>query len=200
MPVSPSGVSGISAYHFRTCRSFDELWILRVWLATFKYQTGRKSRNPRTPSTMQACSSFSNPFLKSCFSNPTFSSTILVHNFAQVFYTLKIAVHCFGTRHTLKKVICLILSSALVLLLCHFHNDLNIQNSSPTPTWLSTYHWQFSTCNHFHAKLTTNPSLYRFPGWPRFFQQQVFPFVPSMVDFKCTVIFRNFHLDFLCAN
>ena len=43
MPVSPSGVSGISARHFRNCRRFDKLWIFRVGPATFKYQTDRKS-------------------------------------------------------------------------------------------------------------------------------------------------------------
>ena len=30
MPVSPSGVSGISARRFRNCRGFDKLWIFRV--------------------------------------------------------------------------------------------------------------------------------------------------------------------------
>ena len=67
---------------------------------------GQKIRNPRTPSTMQACSFFSNPFLEFCFSTPAFSSTILLHKFMQVFDTLKIPVHCFGTLDTLKKVIC----------------------------------------------------------------------------------------------
>ena len=39
--------------------------------------------------------------------DPTFSSTMsrLFHKFIQAFDTLKIPVHCFGTRDTLKKVI-----------------------------------------------------------------------------------------------
>ena len=35
--------------------------------------------------------------------DPPFSSTILLHKFAQVFDTLKIPVNCFGTRNTLKR-------------------------------------------------------------------------------------------------
>ena len=107
MPVSPSCVSGISARRFRNCRSFDKLWIFQVWMATFKYQMGRKIRNPRTPSTMQACLFFSNPFLEFCF-----SSTILLHKFVQDSASidfLKIPIYCFGTLDTLKKVICMIL-------------------------------------------------------------------------------------------
>ena len=111
MPVSPSGVSGISACHFRTCRSFDELWIFPVGPATFKYRTGRKIQNPRTPSTMQACSFFSNSFssLGILLLDPHFFFH-QKHKFVHVFDTLKIPVHCFGTRDTLKKVICLIRS------------------------------------------------------------------------------------------
>ena len=150
MPVSPSCMSGISAHHFRNCRSFDELWIFRVGPAAFTIQTGRKILNPRVPTTMQACSFFSNPFSEFCFSTPAFSSTILLYKLVQVFDTLKIPVRCFGTRDTLKKVICLIRSYALFLLLCHSHMNLNIQNS--WPAWSSTYRWQFSTCNRFHGK------------------------------------------------
>ena len=53
-------------------------------------------------------------------------------------------------------------------------------------------------------------SDWQIPGWPQFFQQllfetvavgnSLFPSVPSLVDFKCTIIFRSFHLSFLCAN
>ena len=118
--------------------------------ATFKYQTGRKIRNPRTPSTMRACSFFSNLLLEFCFLTPTFSSAILLHKFVQVFNTMKIPDPCFGTRDTLKKVICLILSYAIFLLLCYFHMNLNTQHS--WPHWSSTYRWQFSTGNRFHGK------------------------------------------------
>ena len=101
IPVSPSGVSGISACHFRNCRSFDELWIFWVGLATIKYGRAAESETHKTPSTLQACSIFwffSNPFWEFCFSTPAFSSTILLHRFVQVFDTLKIPVHCFGTE------------------------------------------------------------------------------------------------------
>ena len=70
--------------------------------------------------TMQACSFFSNPFSEFCFLTPAFFFTILLHKFVQVLDTLKIPVRCFGTRDTLKKVTCLILSYTLFLLLCHF--------------------------------------------------------------------------------
>ena len=43
MPVSPSGVSWISAFPFRTCWSLDKLWNFQVGQATYKYLTGRKS-------------------------------------------------------------------------------------------------------------------------------------------------------------
>ena len=46
---------------------------------------------------------------------------------------------------------------ALFLLLCHFHMNLNIQNS--WPYWSSTYRWKFSTGNHFHVKWSTNPRV-----------------------------------------
>ena len=171
MPVSPSGVSGISACHFRNCQSFDELWIFRVGPATFKYRTDRKIRNPRTPSTLQACSFFSNPFLEFCILTPTFSSTILLHKFMQVFDTLKIPVHCFGTRDNLKKVICLILSYTRFLLLCHF-------------IWIWTYKTHELTdhqliVHSFLPAITFMWSDWQIPGLPQFFQQQVFPSLPA---------------------
>ena len=43
MPVSPSGVSGKSACHFRNCWSSDELWIFLVRQATFKYRRAVQS-------------------------------------------------------------------------------------------------------------------------------------------------------------
>ena len=72
MPVSPSGVSRISAFHFRTCQSLDEIWIFQVGPGTFKYWRAERSETTKTPSTMQACSFFSNPFLEFCFSTPLF--------------------------------------------------------------------------------------------------------------------------------
>ena len=58
------------------------------------------------------------------------------------------------SQDTLKKVICMSILQTLFLLLCHFHMDLNIQNS--WPKWLSTYCWQFSTGTHFHLNWSTN--------------------------------------------
>ena len=134
----------------------------------------------------------SNPFLEFCPSTPSISSFILFYIFDQAFDTLKIPEHRCGAWDPLKKVICLSILLLFFLLLCHFHLNMNIQNS--WSNWVSTYHWQFSTCNHFHVKWLTNPR------WPHSFQQQLFPSVHSLVYFKCIIIFRSFHLDFLCAN
>ena len=54
---------GISAFHFRACRSLDELRIFRVRPDTFKYGLAVQSETHKTPSTLQACSFFSNPLL-----------------------------------------------------------------------------------------------------------------------------------------
>ena len=108
MPMSPSSVSGISARYFRDCRSFDELWNFRVGRlgpATFKYGRAVESETQETPSTMQACSFFLIFFLEFCLSTSAFSSTILLHKFVQVFDTLKIPVHCFGTEILWKRLV-----------------------------------------------------------------------------------------------
>ena len=60
---------------------------------------------------------------------PTFSSFIFYRNFVHSFDILKIPVHSSGTPDTLKKVICVSLSQALCLFLCHFHINLKTQNS-----------------------------------------------------------------------
>ena len=49
-------------------------------------------------------------------SAPAFSSIILFHMFVQAFDTLKIPEHRFGTRDTLKKVVCMSISRARFLL------------------------------------------------------------------------------------
>ena len=151
MSVSPICVSGISVLHFRTCwisalyfrtwRSLDKLWIFRVWPATFKYRRADGSKTAKTPSTLQACSFFSNPFLpvEFCLSTlgPAFSFIMLFQIFIQAFDTLKITEHRFGTRDTLKNMVCLSISQGLVLLLCnsYFYMNLNMHNS--WPYWLS---------------------------------------------------------------
>ena len=109
MPVSPSGVSRISAFPFRTCRSLDKLWIFQVRPSTFKIWRALKSETTKTPSMLQAAGMLilSNPFLEFCLSTPAFSSIILIHMFVQAFDTLKTPEHRFRTRDTLNKLICL---------------------------------------------------------------------------------------------
>ena len=121
----------------------------------------------------------SNHFLEFCLST-AFSSIILFHMFVQAFDTLKIQEHCFGTRDSLKKVICMSILQALFLLLCQLHINLHIR----TNHWLSTYCRQFSTRNHFHVKWLTNRRVTSI--------LQIFPSVPSLVDFSCSIIFRSF--------
>ena len=111
MPVSPSGVSEISACHFRICWSLDKLWIFLVWLATINYGLALKSETMKTPSMLQSqCRVsadmliLSNPLLEFCLSTPAFSSIILFHMFIPAFHILKIPEHSFWTRDTLKKV------------------------------------------------------------------------------------------------
>ena len=81
------------------------------------------------------------------------------------------------------------------LLLCHFHMNLNIQNS--WPSWLSTYHWQFSTGNHFHVKRLTNPRVTSIIPTASI---SLCALRASLVDFISAIIFRSFHLNFLCTN
>ena len=72
MPVSPSGVSGISASscHFRACRSLDELWIFWVGPATLQIRTGTQIRKNENSLRVHAAGMhiLSNPFLKFCIS------------------------------------------------------------------------------------------------------------------------------------
>ena len=166
---------------FRTCRSWDELWILRA----------EKSETQQLPPQCRHAHSF-RILSRNSASWPPLFFTILLHKFVQVLDTLKIPVRCFGTRDTLKKVTCLILSYTLFLLLCHF-------------IWIWTYKTHDLTDHQlivrsFLPAITFMWSDWQIPGWPQFFQQRLFPSVPSLVDFKCAIIFRRFHLDFLCAN
>ena len=74
MPVSPSGVSGISACHFRTCGSLDELWIFRVRPATFKYRRALKSETTKLPPCSRLDHSFELAILawNSAYQTPLF--------------------------------------------------------------------------------------------------------------------------------
>ena len=56
--------------------------------ATFKYGLSEGPETKETPSTLQACSFFSNPFLKFCLTTPAFSSIVLFHVFVHAFDTL----------------------------------------------------------------------------------------------------------------
>ena len=114
-----------------------------------KTRTGLGQKDPKPRKLPARCryAHSSNPFLEFCLSTPSISSFILFYIFVQAFDTLKIPEHRCGARDPLKKVICLSILLLFSLLLCHFHMNLNIQSS--WFNWVSTYNWQFSTCNHF---------------------------------------------------
>ena len=61
--------------------SLGELWIFRVWPATFKYRQAEGSETTKTPFTLQARSFFSSPFLEFCLTTTAFSSIVLFHMF-----------------------------------------------------------------------------------------------------------------------
>ena len=56
------------------------------------------------------------------------------------------------------------------------------------------------TSGSFLLAITFMWSDLKIPGWPQFFQQELFPSEPSLVDFNRAIIFRSFHVDFLNAN
>ena len=69
----------------------------------------------------------------------SFCSSIFFHHLVQqvcpCIWQFEIPMHCFGTRDTLKKLICLSILKAFFLLLCHFHMNLKIL------TWI----WKYKT-------------------------------------------------------
>ena len=83
--------------------------------------------------------------------------------------------HTVNQRYS-KMVNCLKLLQALVLLLCHFVMNLNMQIISPD--WSATYCWQVLTGKHFHRKGTTNPKV------NMILLAALFPSVPSPASFK----------------
>ena len=93
--------------------------------------------------------------------------------FVDAFDTLKIPENLFEGRF---------------ILLCHFHRNLKIQNS--WLYWLSTFRWLPATTFVWSDR--------QIPGWPQFFQQQVFSSVPSLVDFNRTIF--EVSTSILCAN
>ena len=142
-------VSGISA-HFRNSGSWDELWIFQVVMAAFKYGRALQSETTKTPSTLQGCSFFSNPFLEFCFSTPAFSPS-----------------HCSTSspKHlTLWKFQCISLESDIHwkrwfvwAFRKHFFSFAMPFSHESEHTKLMTsliinLSWQFSTGNRFHVK------------------------------------------------
>ena len=190
--MSPSGVSWISVFPFQTCRSLDELWIFWVGQATCKYQTGRKIWNPRTPSTMQACSFFLNPFSEFCLLTPAFFFSPSWHIVAQVrasiwhFQSVALEPEILWKGNLPDPVV------HTFLLLCHFIQIWTYKTHDLTDHQL--------IIRSFPPAITFMWSDRQIPGRHQFSQQQVFPSLPSLVDFKCAIIVRSFHLDFLCAN
>ena len=81
--------------------------IFEVWQATCNYKLTVDFNTRKIPSMLQACSSFLNPFF--------FLTPISFHHIvSQAFDTLKTPVRCFGTQDTLKKVLCLSISQAIL--------------------------------------------------------------------------------------
>ena len=177
VPVSPSGVSGISACQFRNCRRLDKLWFVQAGQASFQYGRAVGSEVRKLPSALQAYSFFSNLFLKFCTLSPAFSSIILFHMFVHAFDTLKIPV---------QKVMLLERSWTFrSFFFCH-----------AIFTWI----WIYKTHDLTDDKLTVGSfvqaiafmwSNWQIPGWLQFIQKKLFPFVPSLADFNRASI-RNY--------
>ena len=135
------------------------------------------------------CSFFSNPILEFCLSTPAFSSIILFLMFVYASDKLKIPVHCSGTGYTLKQVICPALARTFSLI-----RQFSLESEHTKPII-----WALTSLIVKPA-ITFMSSDWQIPGWPQFFQQQLFLSVPSLVDFNGAIIFGSFPLDFLCAN
>ena len=153
MPLSASCLSLISACQFKKCWSLKESQLSKSGkpaLTAFKYWLAVESKALKIFSTLHTCSFFLKPFLESCFSTPALLlSSSSCPTCLSMHLTLKVPVHCSGT---LKKVNCLSplqgnvrLLQAGFLLLCHFHMNLNIQNSWP--------HWSFTSGKQYLQSL-----------------------------------------------
>ena len=105
--------------------------------------------------------------------------------------TLKSAEHRFETRDALKKVICLSIWRALLLLWCHFHMNLNIQNSCANWWWpLAVFYPQSLSCEVpvIDKSQGDDPVISILPTAGNFLWQSV----PSLVDFQSQYYFRSF--------
>ena len=127
VPVSLSGVSGISACHFRTFQSLAELWIFGVGSATFSTTDGLFDSKPVKLELPPRCSH------AHCFEfflgilplNPRFFFHHLVpHVCPSIWHIENSRASLWNQRK--RKVICLSISQALFLLLYHFHMNMNI--------------------------------------------------------------------------
>ena len=67
MPLAATFLSGISAFHFRNCRSLDKLWFVPVGPASFKYGRAVEFETLVTLCTLQESSFYSYPLLEFCF-------------------------------------------------------------------------------------------------------------------------------------
>ena len=182
MPVSPSCVSGISVSHFRNCRSFDELWIFRVGPATLKDLTGRKSETQALPPRCRHAHSFRILSWNSASRPRFFFHHIVAQVRASIWHFENSSPLLWNPRYSEKGDLPEHFASTF-LLLCHFHHDL-------TDYLLAVFYRQSPSCEMIDKS----------QGDLKFFQQQFFHSVPSLVDFNCAIIFRSFHFDFLCAN
>ena len=149
-----SGELGISVYHFRNYQTLDELWFVRVGLANFKYWLALESKTREVPSTLQPSLSLGMLIL---FDPLFFFHHIVPQFFPSIWHFENSSSLLWNPRYSDKGD--LPEHFALFLLFCHFHMNLNIQNS-----WThcsSTYLWQFSIGNCFYGKALTYPKLTR---------------------------------------
>ena len=192
MPVSPSCVSWISVFPVWTCQSLDKLWIFQVRLATHKYWRAESSETRKTSSTLQACSFFQILSWNSASQPPLFlpsscSTCLSKHLTHWKFQRIALELGILWKRWFARAFRERFFSCFAIF------------------TWIWTYkthdltQYQL-TIGSFLPATTFMWSDWQIPGWPQFFQQLLFPSVPSLVNFKCAIIFQRFHLDFLCAN
>ena len=134
-------------------------------------------------------------FLEFCLSTPAFSSIILFHIFVQAFGT--------SLRWKLQSIA---LEPGILWkrwFAWAFHKSFFPCYAIFTWNWTNKTHdltdYQLIIGNFLQA-ITFMSINEQIPEQPHFFQQQLFSSVPSLVNFKCPIIFRSFHLNFLCAN
>ena len=185
MPVSPSGVSGISACHFRTCLSLDEFWIIRVGPATFRQAL--KSKTTKTPSMLQACSffrllSWNSAFQPPCLLPSSCSKCLSKH------------WHTENSRESLQRIV---LEPEILWkrwFAWAFHKGFFSCN--PNVTWIWTYKTHDLTDNQltvgsFLPAITFMWSDRQIPAWPQFVYRKYFPLCPPWF-FSIALYFSKF--------